>query len=669
MASDIWTDPATSVHLVPLAHCGAMDRAEVGGKAQTLGKLLSAGLPVPEGVCLTTAAFEAACRTAGITETLESGIRSVCDEPIQRARTMTWMRRAVIECDLPENVLAPLYAISEGLLQLGPVAVRSSAPDEDLPEAGAGIYHSELGLTSVDGILAAVRRCWASLFTERASFHRRGRLGDAMAVILQRQVLPSIAGVLMTADPMRRDAGMLVEAAFADSDSVTSGRHASVRARIGGGNMPPTDIATVLTESLIAFGERVQRLFGRDADIEWAWEAGKLVLLQARAQSGIARCTAEPGWVAQEDVEQVYELPLGDCGRLFARQLQKKVWFRAFCRDAAIPTFRVVYVVYNREALRDLGPSLLEQLRMPCLHIDWGTTECFSPRDRLIEVLATGADHNRGVGGYSCAQVGEIVPATSTGYAARLASGDVLVEAFPNGLRGLKSGIYSATRYVIDSDVRVVTCTTAAFDRVAQLDESTGRWHERKARPYALTLNQQHLRQIRGAIDKLADRFGEVRLEWYGSGETVYVKDLSLESYELSPLRSVDVISIGAASGAAFRIADPSAFDALARDRNLSVVAQTLETEDALDHDAFAAVLRFAANEPSVIVIADYPSTGLIPLVPFVDGFVFLRGTLLCHTGIVLREHRIPAIVAPEAASLETGNRIAITPEGIISFG
>jgi phosphoenolpyruvate synthase/pyruvate phosphate dikinase len=103
-------------------------------------------------------------------------------------------------------------AIMDGYLSLGAgvVAVRSSATMEDSAEASfAGLQDSYLGVDSADGVLDAVRRCWASLYNdESVGYRRRAGLPErdvAMGVVVQRMVSPRAAGVMFTCSPVTGD--------------------------------------------------------------------------------------------------------------------------------------------------------------------------------------------------------------------------------------------------------------------------------------------------------------------------------------------------------------------------------------------------------------------------------------------------------------------------------
>jgi pyruvate,water dikinase len=181
----------------------------------------------------------------------------------------------------------------------GPVAVRSSATAEDLPEASfAGQQESYLNVSGREAVIEAVRACWQSLYTERAIVYRRDRdIPDsavAMAVVVQHMVQADAAGVLFTVNPVTGSTDELViEAACGLGDKVVSARVTPDRYRVR--RRAPHELieaedsetgalmtAQVLAE-LARLGLAAERLLGRAADIEWALAAGCVHLLQARA--------------------------------------------------------------------------------------------------------------------------------------------------------------------------------------------------------------------------------------------------------------------------------------------------------------------------------------------------------------------------------------------------
>lgn len=257
------------------------DREAVGGKGLSLGQMFAAGLPVPPGFCVTTAAYR---RLHG---------QSPSSDP-----------------SLIEQVRAGYRRLGGG-----PVAVRSSATAEDGAVASfAGQQETILGVQGEREVCTAIARCWESLHGERAVAYRRHRgLRDeelAMAVVVQRLVDAEVAGVLFTRDPLDPEGNrMLVEASWGLGESVVSGKVAPDRYHIdrqtGGIVEQYIAVKTVQTTAdgpcevpaekqtrpcldaerlaeLAELGRRVEAFYGEPRDVEWAWAEGRFWLLQAR---------------------------------------------------------------------------------------------------------------------------------------------------------------------------------------------------------------------------------------------------------------------------------------------------------------------------------------------------------------------------------------------------
>ena len=197
--------------LRPLADLRAIDVAVAGGKGANLGELIAAGFQVPDGFVLTTAAYRAAAKAAKVDPTSP-------DEAADRLRA-TSVPKAVV------NAATKAYAGLGG----GKVAVRSSATAEDLPGASfAGQQDTFLDIEGDEALLDAIRRCWASLWNERALAYRADLAideeGVALAVVVQRMVDASAAGVMFTADPITgRRATTVIDAAPGLGDALVSG--------------------------------------------------------------------------------------------------------------------------------------------------------------------------------------------------------------------------------------------------------------------------------------------------------------------------------------------------------------------------------------------------------------------------------------------------------------
>lgn len=254
------------------------DRERAGGKAATLGRLARAGLAVPEGVVLTTAAAARALEAAGLG-----------GEPAPAE---------VLAAPLPADVEAAL-ATAAARFDTATLAVRSSALAEDLPGASfAGQYESVLGVRGLDALRAAVRRCWASAHSERlrAYSSTHGQAGASpIAVLIQRQVDADIAGVAFSADPVSgaRDR-VLVSAIPGLGEALVSGAQSPDEWVVQGQTATAVRVThQALTEAqalaVASLAKRVEDLLGGPQDIEWAMFGGRLLVLQARAMTAVPR--------------------------------------------------------------------------------------------------------------------------------------------------------------------------------------------------------------------------------------------------------------------------------------------------------------------------------------------------------------------------------------------
>ncbi|MEU8058201.1 rifamycin-inactivating phosphotransferase [Microbispora bryophytorum] len=278
-------------------HIDSTNVADVGGKGAHLGELSRIdGIRVPDGFCVTTDAFRrVVADVPSIDARLDLLSRVAPDDRAAIRALSADIRRAVEGVVLPGDLVA---AIGESLARLGEqdsYAVRSSATAEDLPTTSfAGQQDSYLNVVGLTEILRHVRRCWASLFTERAvTYRRRNGFDDRkvrMAVVVQRMVFPDAAGILFTADPVTSNRQIAtVEAGWGLGEALVSGlvsgdaytvRDDQVVSRAAGDKPVLTDAQVV---RLVRLGRRIEAHFGRPQDIEWCLAGDDFHIVQSRA--------------------------------------------------------------------------------------------------------------------------------------------------------------------------------------------------------------------------------------------------------------------------------------------------------------------------------------------------------------------------------------------------
>ena len=309
----------TTTSLIPFDSSNATLET-AGGKGLNLARLTRAGFSVPRGFILPTDAYRAfvdANNLAGVIAASIAGLAPGQAGPLEAAsekiRAAFSAGKMPVESD--EAIRAAYAALGDHI----PVAVRSSATAEDLPDLSfAGQQDTFLNVVGVDALCEAVIGCWSSLWTARAIGYRlRNQIAQeqtALAVVVQEMAQSDASGVLFTANPLT---GLLseavIDATLGLGEALVSGqvepdhyvvdtlsgkivsktlgqKKISTRGKSGGGVEVIEENAAArqaLSDDEIrqvaALGQRVQQEYGTPQDIEWAFAGGQLFLLQARA--------------------------------------------------------------------------------------------------------------------------------------------------------------------------------------------------------------------------------------------------------------------------------------------------------------------------------------------------------------------------------------------------
>lgn len=291
--------------IVPLSEAADCRQRLIGGKAAKLAQLGRAGLPVPRGFCITTEAYERFTAETGLTDyvAMELGRK-----PLDGMRweeiwdTALRIRSEFLRTEIPGELCEKIGGVLEEYIGHGAMAVRSSAPGEDSQRSSfAGLHESVVGVEGMDAVQDAVRRVWASLWSDAALLYRRelslDPLRSRMAVLVQSVKIADCSGVAFGRDPRDREAdcaiveavpgqcALLVDGAV-DPDRWTLKRsngevvHWRPGERGEARREPLLDQSDL--ENLLATIIRVEDLFAWSADIEWTGRSAAMVVLQAR---------------------------------------------------------------------------------------------------------------------------------------------------------------------------------------------------------------------------------------------------------------------------------------------------------------------------------------------------------------------------------------------------
>ncbi|MCL5435606.1 MAG: hypothetical protein M1275_00820 [Patescibacteria group bacterium] len=309
--------------------------AEAGGKGASLGEMTRAGIPVPPGFVVLSAAFDRFLKETDLNTEIEARLSNVKYQDINSVDRASNEIRAVIAKakmpeDLQEEVLDNYYKLFERTpypLSISPsgrgrsdglVAVRSSATAEDSKVASwAGELETFLN-TDEKRLLANVKKCWSSLFTTRAIFYRHEKKllksRVSVAVVVQQMVQSEISGICFTVHPVTEEKNqLLIEAGYGLGEAIVSGSitpdsyvvdkkqgallDINVASQIKMLIKSPAGNKWVVVKKsqaelqklsgrqileLAQICQRVEKHYGFPCDIEWAFARGKFYITQSR---------------------------------------------------------------------------------------------------------------------------------------------------------------------------------------------------------------------------------------------------------------------------------------------------------------------------------------------------------------------------------------------------
>lgn len=331
------TGTIDSRFILPFATATEADHPRMGGKCASLSRMIALGAPVPGGFAVATEAYATHLAAGGLRQAILDGLSGLNRDDVDEVETHSRLIRSLVtDRALPaevEEAIRSAYANMSPGDDL-PVAVRSSATAEDMPDASfAGQQDTYLWVVGGDAVVAHVRACWASLFTARAISYREdrdlGQIDVLMSVAVQEMVDARTAGVAMTLDPINGDrTKIVIDASWGLGESVVSGEITpdnftieKVMMQIQKRRIAEKDHETVADAAARRIVERVveperrtapslsddeviavaklarqlERASGCPQDVEWAIDReGRLMALQTRPETVWSRKKAPP---------------------------------------------------------------------------------------------------------------------------------------------------------------------------------------------------------------------------------------------------------------------------------------------------------------------------------------------------------------------------------------
>lgn len=311
----------------------------VGGKGANLGEMTKAGFPVPYGFCVTTEAYKEFIRCNKLSEFIKENIKDANLENIDKIGNK--IREKIEQLEVPEGVTQAIISSFNKAGAYNAYAVRSSATAEDLAFASfAGQQDTYLNIKGEKALLNSVRKCWASLFTDRAILYRlQNKIEHEkvnMSVVVQKMVLPDKSGIMFTADPVSGHRGIIsIDASYGLGEALVSGlvspdiyKYKKSIMKIQSKDISDKKLAIMPVESggtkkveitgkkstsqvmkdsqikkLAELGMKIEKHYGCPQDIEWCIENDKFYIVQSRA---ITSLFPLPAPLPKDDKAHIY---------------------------------------------------------------------------------------------------------------------------------------------------------------------------------------------------------------------------------------------------------------------------------------------------------------------------------------------------------------------------
>jgi pyruvate, water dikinase len=312
---------ASAPHVVWFKDITKKDIPLVGGKGANLGEMTQAGIPVPNGFCVTAPAYYYFVEKNQLQDQIKSVLKGL-DVNNNKALfdASKKVKNLILEASMPEDLReAIITAYAKFSHKNQEVAVRSSATAEDLPDASfAGQQATYLNISGQKDVVKAVQKCWASLFEARAIFYRQEKGFDhfkvGIAVPVQMMVQSEISGVMFTINPINNDPyTIVVESVWGLGEMIVQGSatpdHFEIDKERWDVRNKEISLQTVMMTKengvtkerkvpkskqeiqklddntiikVAKIGQKLHEHYNHPQDIEWAYEKGTIYIVQTR---------------------------------------------------------------------------------------------------------------------------------------------------------------------------------------------------------------------------------------------------------------------------------------------------------------------------------------------------------------------------------------------------
>ena len=380
----------------------------VGGKGANLGEMINNGFPVPNGFCVTSGAYDLFIKKTGIASVIRKNLTGVdVDKTKELNQAAHKIQKIIKDAHMPEDLAGDIRLAYEKLCKTGPefVAVRSSATAEDLPDASfAGQQVTYLNIKGAENVVKAVKYCFASLFEARAIFYRVQKGFDHFKVKLacpvQKMVQSEISGIMFTVDPVKGDnIKITIESIFGLGEAIVSGSITPDHYEVDKNTFEIIDknivnqtwflakdqtgknvhqelkeekgkiqkLSDDLIKELAKIGANIENHYQFPQDIEWAFQKGKLYVVQSRPVTALKNLRGNPNQI-QNHNDQTDQNQDSDDNSSFAEvsEGRQKPILKGATASLGIASGKVI-IIYKAEEIDkvEAGDILVTEMTNP----------------------------------------------------------------------------------------------------------------------------------------------------------------------------------------------------------------------------------------------------------------------------------------------------------------
>ncbi len=602
-----------------------------GGKIYWLDRIIKNGLDVPKGIVLGRCIYK---------RFLE--FNEICHKNSnEEVFKFDQLRKEVYQGSFEKNDIDFLLDLFNSLKK--PVIVRSSGNEEDSTlQSCAGLFTTVDQIYTFEKFLEGIKICWLSTYNEVLDVVIGKDRDYGINLLVQEELKASIGGVAFSINPINNNVNeILYEWSSKGPKDVVRGNGNIERKRISKeiDNSNLTKIEKDIKNALLT----LVNLMGEEVDLEWLVSDDKFYILQARPITTFEK--GEDKKYISIDDKDVLKYSLKNCLEKHARWLEKKDIIRKKCIKNGIKIGKFYYYFLEKDVELLEIEKLLLNFGTPMVEVYYGKEALLVEKERVKEVLF---DIKEPV-----VRLGESIVTEISGFSTIMGD-NIYFEGVKGGFAGFYNGDFSPTKYITDLHGNIIFEDIRDFEEEYALLDN--KWQKRKIDKYKLEFSREEIKKIIELTKKLSSEFENVRTEWIMDKSEIYLFDVTIEKGQIdNEYKDCNILSRGECIGEIKILEDISIFDEFSDDISIRMGH---EFESLMNEDKLVK-LKKSLDLEGKIIVCDYPKEQLALLTDQVTGFVFERGSLLCHLGIILREKNIPAVIMKNAKSiLEDGVRV-----------